>query len=673
VNSYSQYLHEALGPVRWSEQVTNGQAYVFQSNTQGDGYMYDAGGRLTDLWHPTGRHLTYGFDAAERVNSVGVPQCATSANCYVANVGYEQSGAVNQLFFRNKLYEQTCYNNRLQPVGIRLGPGPGTYGTCPVSTTDLANFAFNYGTPNNYGNVSSQTIAVPIDTAYGGGTPTLTQPYWYDGVNRLGGTVSGSQQYSVQETETTSTAGPTLTLWMKDGYDRYGNRWATTSGFSASTLIPSASTQINAATNQIQLTQDGSAAVTYDAAGNLNNDRDMGAMTHDGESRLATYATGANMTTYVYDGEGRRVQKLASTAGVTTTVTTYVYDGNGGLAAEYSGFPNSDAGMGYVTGDHLGSTRVIANEQQTPTQRWDYFPFGETIPATLSGRSLVTGYGGTSSDPLEFTGKERDAETGLDYFGARYFSSAQGRFTSPDPLLNSGHPTDPQSWNRYSYTLNNPLKYVDPDGLWQWAAGPCDDQCQANRKRFISDVDAARKAAAQYAAGSDERKRLERVLKAIGTENDKNGLKVAFGSLEGRVGAAYSPRTGTMTLDYAKSDARFDARPDLEASGFSREGEMVSDIIHEGTHRADNVAGYDFGIQVGGPNQARDLQRLFNAESTAYGNQILFHRATDTRPLTFREFWNSSWSTVDQHTIDSAVGRKAQESVDYVKKDLGIK
>jgi RHS repeat-associated protein len=63
------------------------------------------------------------------------------------------------------------------------------------------------------------------------------------------------------------------------------------------------------------------------------------------------------------------------------------------------------------------------------------------------------------------TGKERDAETGLDYFGARYYSGAEGRFTSPDPLLASGRPSVPQSWNRYSYVRNNPLALVDPSGL----------------------------------------------------------------------------------------------------------------------------------------------------------------------------------------------------------------
>ncbi len=60
--------------------------------------------------------------------------------------------------------------------------------------------------------------------------------------------------------------------------------------------------------------------------------------------------------------------------------------------------------------------------------------------------------------------KERDAETGLDYFLARYYSGAQGRFTSPDPNNAGADPEDPQSWNAYAYSLNNPMKYVDPDG-----------------------------------------------------------------------------------------------------------------------------------------------------------------------------------------------------------------
>jgi len=62
------------------------------------------------------------------------------------------------------------------------------------------------------------------------------------------------------------------------------------------------------------------------------------------------------------------------------------------------------------------------------------------------------------------TQKERDVETGLDYFINRYYSSTEGRFTSSDPLLASARPSSPQSWNRYSYVLNNPVRLVDPDG-----------------------------------------------------------------------------------------------------------------------------------------------------------------------------------------------------------------
>ncbi len=62
------------------------------------------------------------------------------------------------------------------------------------------------------------------------------------------------------------------------------------------------------------------------------------------------------------------------------------------------------------------------------------------------------------------SGKERDNESGLDFFGARYYGSSLGRFMSVDPKAASGKLANPQSWNRYSYVLNNPLALFDPDG-----------------------------------------------------------------------------------------------------------------------------------------------------------------------------------------------------------------
>jgi RHS repeat-associated protein len=66
----------------------------------------------------------------------------------------------------------------------------------------------------------------------------------------------------------------------------------------------------------------------------------------------------------------------------------------------------------------------------------------------------------------QFTGKERDPESNLDNFGARYDSSSLGRFMSPDPkILSIRHIVNPQKWNKYAYTVNNPLNFFDPDGL----------------------------------------------------------------------------------------------------------------------------------------------------------------------------------------------------------------
>jgi RHS repeat-associated protein len=71
----------------------------------------------------------------------------------------------------------------------------------------------------------------------------------------------------------------------------------------------------------------------------------------------------------------------------------------------------------------------------------------------------------------QFTGKERDSETGLDYFGARYYGSNMGRFMSVDPSMESVVLQNPQSWNRYAHTINNPLRYIDPNGELWVAAG----------------------------------------------------------------------------------------------------------------------------------------------------------------------------------------------------------
>ncbi len=83
----------------------------------------------------------------------------------------------------------------------------------------------------------------------------------------------------------------------------------------------------------------------------------------------------------------------------------------------------------------------------------DFMPFGEQI------------LGGSGTN-RKFTGKERDSESNLDNFGARYDSSQTGRFLSVDPSGKGANPANPQTWSGYAYALNNPLAYVDRNGLW---------------------------------------------------------------------------------------------------------------------------------------------------------------------------------------------------------------
>lgn len=98
--------------------------------------------------------------------------------------------------------------------------------------------------------------------------------------------------------------------------------------------------------------------------------------------------------------------------------------------------------------------------------RHDYLPFGVEIPAGFAGRTSA--WGTADNVSAKFTGKERDTDNGinLDFFQARYHGAAQARFLSPDPAGNFvADLSNPQSWNQYSYVLNNPLKFVDPSGL----------------------------------------------------------------------------------------------------------------------------------------------------------------------------------------------------------------
>jgi RHS repeat-associated protein len=206
-------------------------------------------------------------------------------------------------------------------------------------------------------------------------------------------------------------------------------------------------------------TQNHLTGLSYDIAGNVLNDGNGNTPTYDAENRIATDAG----VTYSYDADGLRMEKSSGTMywpGPSGTLAETNLSGT--INEEYIYFNGTriarvdrpSGAVHYYFSNHLGSHSVIVSATGSCEQDIDYYPYG----------GLVTDHCPTVAQHYKFTGKERDSESGLDYFEARYHASALGRFMSVDPSGASIDRSGPQSWNRYSYSYNSPLKFVDHDG-----------------------------------------------------------------------------------------------------------------------------------------------------------------------------------------------------------------
>ncbi|MDK2948412.1 MAG: hypothetical protein PWQ63_1572, partial [Methanolobus sp.] len=149
----------------------------------------------------------------------------------------------------------------------------------------------------------------------------------------------------------------------------------------------------------------------------------------------------------------QRVKKQNS-AGEFTYYVNKFYEIENGTATSYFFrdaeriAKQTDEGMEWYLSDHLGSTTLLINESGLEVERTEYYPYGEVQSGGLEK------YG--------FTGQENDADTGLMYYGARYYSPGYRVFVQPDMMLPDVY--NPQALNRYSYVQDNPVKYIDPTG-----------------------------------------------------------------------------------------------------------------------------------------------------------------------------------------------------------------
>jgi RHS repeat-associated protein len=278
--------------------------------------------------------------------------------------------------------------------------------------------------------------------------------YSYDDFNRL----TGSNKNSGQQT-------------YNYVYDRFGNRWQQNAPQGGNTMLATFS-NLNTSTNTSSPNNrmDG---FSYDASGNLLSDT-ANTYTYDAESRITQIVGSSGTTTYSYDASGRRVRKTV--AGVSTD---YVYDLEGHAIAETNSSGAWTRGEVYVGGRHLatysggaagttyfaqsdalGTERIRSNVAGAACETIASLPFGDGLSST-----------GSCGDPStrHFTGKERDSESGLDDFGARYYSSQFGRFVSADwsavPVpVPYADLTNPQSLNLYALVKGNPETFADLDG-----------------------------------------------------------------------------------------------------------------------------------------------------------------------------------------------------------------
>jgi RHS repeat-associated protein len=252
---------------------------------------------------------------------------------------------------------------------------------------------------------------------------------------------------------------PKLTAPESYAYDAEGNR--TASHLSASYTHDTAN----------RLREDEDACYAYDANGNLatKTAKVTGACTGgvtayqwDVLNRLvridfpdATYAA------YSYDAPGRRTEK-----DVNGDITRYVYDGDAILLeydgadlllATYSHGEEIDQPLAMTCGadsylygvDHLGSIRLVTDAAGAVANRYDYDAFGNLEPTSYE----------TVSNPFGFTARERDAESGLMFYRARYYDPKIGRFISEDPIG-----FDAGDANLYRYVFNSSVMSTDPSG-----------------------------------------------------------------------------------------------------------------------------------------------------------------------------------------------------------------
>jgi RHS repeat-associated protein len=500
--SGSSWSYDVMGRAVLETTTNAGGSYQPKNSI---GYSYYLDGSLKTITYPSGNIVTYTVGGAGRTTQLS----DSSSNQYASAISYAPQGAVATMTSGSGIVSSNTYSNRLQPVSISAGVN----GQSPVLSLCYdfhLGVAFNmaqcnlpaYTTGNN-GNVFQ--VLNNVDS-------TRSAAFSYDNLNRIA-------QANTINTTSANCWGENYSI---DAWGNLTNRGGA-SGISGSCYYEPLSTSANTK-NQLSILQ-------YDPAGNVVNDGNGNAPTYDAENRIASDAG----VTYYYDADGMRTEKSSGTkywygpGGVLTESAV-----NGTINEEYiylngervARVDRPSGTVNYYFSDNVGSASVITGATGTVQEQYYYYPYG----------GLVASIG---SDPnhYKFTGKERDSESNLDNFGARYYTSSIGRFMTPDwaaratavPYAVFG---DPQTLNLYTYVENGPINRADADGHQgaQYLGGWCDSNgCISTQQQ------GAMTQSADKAQNTSESKPLVSVTVEGGMGEE---AKVKLGPLEAKVGAA---------------------------------------------------------------------------------------------------------------------------------------
>jgi RHS repeat-associated protein len=436
-----------------------GQVYS-GSKTYTTSYEYNQGSQLTKMIYPSGQQVEVNHDDKGRVQSL-------SGGLY--GINYNIAGQVTGSTLGNGVVESYGYNaNRLQL----------TSQTATKSGNQLMNLTYNYqatagqmGTGSTAGNAGQlMSISGTINST------TESAAYTYDLLGRLVTSDQSSNGSSAQR------------LFE---YDRWGNRTAVYNGLPGGKTPPTQIQSVTfpptfqqggpAPTNRIgAVTNNGSPMnYTYDVVGNVTNDG-VHSYTYDAENRVVSVDSGATAQ-YRYDHQNRRVCKI-----IGSSWTHYVWEGSQVIGEHDATTPVSGYGQppyqeqSARTDYTYAGARMIRSRQRTSsTGSWTtryYLSDRLSVRMTLDTSGNVLGrqahlpfgddFGESGTqEKHHFTNYERDGESGSDYATNRTYSPNTGRFQQADPYRASGYMMDPQSWNRYGYSRNNPVDFMDTVGL----------------------------------------------------------------------------------------------------------------------------------------------------------------------------------------------------------------